>query len=60
MLQQEILLEALAAFEEIQVPGEIKALSHRWSDDESWRAHPMGGGQREDSDSSEGNDVRTP
>ena len=44
-MQREILLESLAAFEEMKTPGEIKSLPFRWSEDESWRENPMGGGR---------------
>lgn len=46
-LQRNILIEALAAFEEIQTPGEIKRLPYSWSKDESWRERPLGGGSGE-------------
>ena len=41
------MIEALAAFEEIQTPGEIKRLPYLWSEDESWRERPLGGGSGE-------------
>ena len=40
-LQQQIMIEALDAFDAIRQPGEIIALPHRWSDDESWKDHAM-------------------
>ncbi len=36
-LQREILLEALAAFRELQAPGRIKRLRFRWDEDETWK-----------------------
>ena len=60
-MQREILLEALAAFEEMKQPGEIKRLPFRWSDDESWRENPMNGGRKKKAGSEEtGSDFRTP
>ena len=60
-MQREILLESLAAFEEMKTPGEIKSLPFRWSEDESWRENPMGGGRKEAGSSEDGsNDFRTP
>ena len=60
ILQKKILLAALAAFEGVQTPGEIIEMPFRWSEDESWRAHPMGGGRKTDSPTSSDDDVRTP
>jgi len=31
------MLEALAAFHELDTPGDVKLLPFRWSEDESWR-----------------------
>ncbi|MEE3327660.1 MAG: hypothetical protein VX252_10015 [Myxococcota bacterium] len=60
-MQREILHEALTAFEEIETPGEIKALPFRWSEDESWRENPMrGGGEKRRSSEKTDNDFRTP
>ena len=46
-LQRNILLDALAAFGETRTPGEIKRLPYVWSEDESWRENPLGGGERQ-------------
>jgi hypothetical protein len=37
-LQLAIVRDALAALEEMQAPGSVKILSHRWSDDDAWQA----------------------
>lgn len=58
LLQQSILLDALTAFEENRIPGEIKELPYRWSANENWREKPLGGGgKRNEQDAS--SDFRT-
>jgi hypothetical protein len=37
-LQRRILVEALSSFETMTVPGSIKKLPFRWSEDEEWKA----------------------
>lgn len=56
-LQRAILLDALAAFHALDTPGAVKVLPYRWSDDESWRRHPLGGGAG-DRDGPGGGDFR--
>ena len=36
-LQRQILLEALAGFSDLTVPGSVKALPFKWSEDRSWQ-----------------------
>ncbi len=43
-LQRQILLGALAAFTELEKPGEVKRLPYRWSVDDSWKDSVMRGG----------------
>lgn len=43
-LQREIVRQALSAFEEMTVPGSVKHLPFRWSDDESWKERAFAGG----------------
>lgn len=40
-LQREILLEALAAFAELDEPGAVKELPLRWAADDSWKEGVM-------------------
>ena len=40
-LQRAILVEALDAFSSLTVPGSIKALPFRWSDDDGWKEHAL-------------------
>ena len=35
-LQRDILLQALDAFTTLKTPGEIKTLSYKWDEDDSW------------------------
>jgi len=37
-LQRRILVEALSSFETLTVPGSMKELPFRWSEDEEWKA----------------------
>lgn len=37
-LQRAILLEALAAFDELTEPGSVKPLPFQWSEDDTWKA----------------------
>ena len=37
-LQRNILVEALSSFETMTVPGSVKELSFRWSEDGEWKA----------------------
>ena len=60
-MQREVLIEALAAFQEMKEPGEVKTLPFQWSEDESWRENPMGGGRKEETSNDQGgSDFRTP
>ena len=43
-LQRAILLEALDAFTSLSVPGSVKMLPFRWSEDEQWRRSAFAGG----------------
>ena len=36
-LQRKILADALSSFEAMTVPGSVRALPYRWSDDEGWK-----------------------
>ena len=36
-LQRQILLEALAGFSDLAVPGSVKTLPFKWSEDRSWQ-----------------------
>jgi len=36
-LQKQILIDALSSFEGMTVPGSVRTLPHRWSDDEGWK-----------------------
>jgi hypothetical protein len=36
-LQRQILADALLSFREMTVPGSVRMLPHRWSDDEGWK-----------------------
>jgi hypothetical protein len=36
-LQRKILADALSSFEAITVPGSVRMLPYRWSDDEGWK-----------------------
>ena len=36
-LQRRILVDALSSFEAMTVPGSVKTLPYRWSDDEGWK-----------------------
>lgn len=58
-LQRNILLEALAAFDEVESPGQIKRLPYRWSQDESWRAEPLRAEDREKKQAQPKGDSRT-
>lgn len=48
-LQRELMLAALAAFQELDTPGAIARLPFRWSADESWREERERGGASADS-----------
>ena len=56
--QKQLLRNALAAFDELQHPGEIKFLDERWSEDESWRQNPMANKKSASEESN--SDFRTP
>ena len=56
--QLAILRGAFDAFEKIDTPGTITDLGRRWSDDQSWRINPMGGGPEAKS-SGKTDDTRT-
>ena len=43
-LQRAILLEALDAFTSLAVPGSVKMLPFRWSEDEQWKRSAFAGG----------------
>lgn len=43
-LQRAILLEALEAFESLREPGGVKMLPFTWSEDDSWKASELMGG----------------
>ena len=36
-LQRRILIDALSSFEGMTVPGSVRTLPYRWSDDEGWK-----------------------
>jgi hypothetical protein len=36
-LQRAILVDALSSFETMTVPGSVRTLPYRWSDDEGWK-----------------------
>jgi hypothetical protein len=36
-LQREILADALSSFDAMTVPGSVRMLPYRWSDDEGWK-----------------------
>jgi hypothetical protein len=46
--QRRILLDALAALEEIEEPGTIRALPYRWSNDDAWKEAVMRPRRRDD------------
>ena len=43
-LQRAILVEALDAFTSLTVPGSVKMLPFRWSEDEQWKRSAVAGG----------------
>jgi len=43
-LQRAILVEALDAFTSLSVPGSVKMLPFRWSEDEQWKRSALAGG----------------
>jgi len=43
-IQRTILADALASFDEASVPGSIRMLPHRWSEDEAWKTTAFAGG----------------
>jgi len=43
-LQRNILVEALSSFETMTVPGSVKELSFRWSEDGEWKARAFAEG----------------
>ncbi len=43
-LQRDIMVASLAAFQELAVPGAVKMLPFRWSDDDDWKREVMEGG----------------
>lgn len=43
-LQRDIMVASLAAFQELDVPGAVKMLPFRWSDDDDWKREVMEGG----------------
>jgi len=43
-LQSNILVEALSSFETMTVPGSVKELSFRWSEDGEWKARAFAEG----------------
>jgi D-proline reductase (dithiol) PrdB len=47
-LQRRILVDALSSFEAMTVPGSVRTLPYRWSDDEGWKekAFAEGDGRR--------------
>jgi hypothetical protein len=57
-MQRELLRAALAAFLELERPGEVKSLGLRWSEEESWRENPMARSSSGSSDTQ--GDSRTP
>ena len=57
-MQKRLIKNALAAFRELERPGEIKLLGERWSDDEGWRENPVARKEPESDEAS--GDFRTP
>ncbi len=49
-LQKAILRDALAAFEEMTAPGEIKMLGYEWAEDDSWKDRVMRPTQAEEAE----------
>jgi len=47
-LQRRIMIDALSALESIQVPGTIRELPYRWSDDDGWKDHALQRGPKVD------------
>ena len=45
-LQRRIMIDTLSALDSIQVPGTIRTLPYRWSEDESWKDHALQRGQK--------------
>ena len=44
-LQRRIVADALSSFESMEVPGSVRMLPYRWSEDESWKGKAFAGGE---------------